>query len=305
MKIAVVLVTYNRLADLKIALEKYEAQKSLPAYIVVVNNASTDGTDVYLQEWKKQESKFEKLIVSSEKNLGGSGGFYLGVEKASTLDCDFMFLADDDAFADPEMLHRLEEYYEKTACKDEIAALCTSVINHGTWGLGHRARIVKSRMKIHYEGVPAAEYSKEAFPVDILSFVGAVIKKETVLKIGLPIKEYFIYHDDTEYSIQVGKQGKIMCVPQSIMYHDSPLDGRITWKEYYAVRNHINMLKRHFPMRYYAYLALYYFIKRGYLLPDLTRAQKRLYRRAVLDGIRGKLGISSIYKPGIDIEKLG
>lgn len=48
MNIAVVLVTYNRLDCLKITLQRYASQTLQPAYVVVVNNASTDGTEAYL-----------------------------------------------------------------------------------------------------------------------------------------------------------------------------------------------------------------------------------------------------------------
>ena len=50
MKFGVVLVTYNRLDKLKIALECYEKQKYLPKNIIVVNNASTDGTKEFLDK---------------------------------------------------------------------------------------------------------------------------------------------------------------------------------------------------------------------------------------------------------------
>ena len=49
MKIGVILVTFNRLDKLKIALECYEKQTHKPEYIYVINNHSTDGTDAYLK----------------------------------------------------------------------------------------------------------------------------------------------------------------------------------------------------------------------------------------------------------------
>ena len=54
--VAVVVVTYNRLEKLKIALTHYEKQVLLPKYIIVINNNSIDGTDKYLAEWKNQKT---------------------------------------------------------------------------------------------------------------------------------------------------------------------------------------------------------------------------------------------------------
>ena len=57
MKIAAVIVTYNRLYLLKEVLEAFDNQTRVPDYIIIVNNASTDGTEAFLEEWKKTEIK--------------------------------------------------------------------------------------------------------------------------------------------------------------------------------------------------------------------------------------------------------
>ena len=51
MELGVVIVTFNRLEKLKKALKAYEMQTCRPGRILVVDNCSTDGTDVYLQKW--------------------------------------------------------------------------------------------------------------------------------------------------------------------------------------------------------------------------------------------------------------
>lgn len=54
MKIGAVVVTYNRLDKLKKALKSFEDQQYLPVYVIVVNNASTDTTAQYLQQWQEK-----------------------------------------------------------------------------------------------------------------------------------------------------------------------------------------------------------------------------------------------------------
>ena len=60
--IGAVVVTFNRLEKLKKALESYEKQTLLPEYIIVVDNASKDGTKEYLERWKKGNSEYEKIV---------------------------------------------------------------------------------------------------------------------------------------------------------------------------------------------------------------------------------------------------
>ena len=73
MKIAAVIVTYNRLYLLKEVLEAFDNQTRVPDYIIIVNNASTDGTEAFLEEWKKTEIKGQtKFVITPEENLGKS-----------------------------------------------------------------------------------------------------------------------------------------------------------------------------------------------------------------------------------------
>lgn len=126
-RFAIILVTYNRLNCLKTALSKYDQQTKPPAYILVVDNASTDGTREYLAEWKSLASdKYEKIVIRLPENTGGSGGFSCGVEEGMKLDCDFLFLAYDDAYAESNMLENLEKGYQSIEKKEEVSAICTS-----------------------------------------------------------------------------------------------------------------------------------------------------------------------------------
>lgn len=91
MKTAVVLVTYNRLKCLKIAISKYEEQSFLPNIIIVVDNASTDGTYEYLDKWKNVESQISKHVIHNNVNTGGAGGFYTGLKYSMQFDYDLYF----------------------------------------------------------------------------------------------------------------------------------------------------------------------------------------------------------------------
>ena len=74
MKIAAVIVTYNRLPLLKECLFAIQSQTRELDNIYVINNGSTDGT----KEWLSINSNFEVL---NEQNLGGANGFFVGIKK--------------------------------------------------------------------------------------------------------------------------------------------------------------------------------------------------------------------------------
>ncbi len=69
-KVAAVVVTYNRLEKLKKVLASLESQTRLPQMLVIVNNAATDGTAEYLQEYAQRFALSDSIqldIVTLEK----------------------------------------------------------------------------------------------------------------------------------------------------------------------------------------------------------------------------------------------
>lgn len=46
-----------------------------------MNNSSTDGTEKYLNDWKNQSSKYNRFVITTNYNLGGAGGFSVGIKR--------------------------------------------------------------------------------------------------------------------------------------------------------------------------------------------------------------------------------
>ena len=304
MKIGVALVTFNRKNELQKALVSYEEQIKKPEYIIVVNNNSTDGTEVFLEKWENEKSNIQKIVINLERNIGGSGGFYTALKKAIELDADWIWVADDDAYPDKLALKNIENFYfdkEEMISKNRIAAMCATVINNNMIDLQHRKRIKKGILKLSEREVDIKEYSKDFFELDLFSYVGTVINKKALIDVGLTEKEYFIYYDDTEHSIRLSKWGKILCLPNVRVIHDIFLQERdhINWKLYYGFRNRIISYKKHFSIKYYYYEYVRYLTKAviGKIINKNDKYNDLLI--AVLkDSKNDKTGIHNIYKPG-------
>ena len=125
-KVDVVVVTFNRLNKLKTALKCYESQTEPFRNLILVNNCSTDGTSEYINEWEKTITPFNKVIINSDENLGGSGGFYLGQCKAVELDADWVYVADDDAYPSQTMVEKFYDFINSNNT-DNISAICAAV----------------------------------------------------------------------------------------------------------------------------------------------------------------------------------
>ena len=163
MKIGAVVVTYNRLDKLKKALESFEKQLYLPAYVIVADNASTDGTAQYLRQWQKEDAGFKKIILTMESNMGGSGGFYAGIKRAMEQEADWIWVSDDDAYLKDDALKQASDYLEEQPDLDKISAICGKVIKNGKMDINHGKYYYKKGIRICEASIPAELYEKYEF----------------------------------------------------------------------------------------------------------------------------------------------
>lgn len=298
MKIGIVLVTYNRIIDLKNTLRAYEEQNVKPEFVLVVDNNSSDGTKDYLDEWEKQSKDFKHSVLRLTENIGGSGGFYMGMKEAMNTDCDWIFVADDDAVPHPMMLNELVDFANSHVdMMENVSALCTAVNNKGKYSGIHRCRIRKNIWGYLESYVPENEYKKEYFEIDIYSFVGTMIRKSALMQAGLARKDFFIYNDDYEHAIRVAKTGKIICVTKSIMYHVDNLNysREASWRDYYATRNGVIMHLEHFGT-YAGFMRAFRRLIVG--ITSVNWKKMKVICCGIKDGYMRKTGIHPLYKPG-------
>ena len=154
---------------------------------MVVDNHSTDGTREYLIEWEKGKSDIERKVIGLEQNLGGSGGFYKGLQMALKKNVPWIWVSDDDAYLETDCLKKLVTYIQNHD-SGKIAALCGRVETSGKIDTWHRRRLEKKGGILLEKQVEEKEYEREYFALDLFSYVGCMIKKEVIQKAGLDRK---------------------------------------------------------------------------------------------------------------------
>lgn len=193
-KIAAVVVTFNRLELLKKCIHSLEQQTKKLDAIIVVNNGSTDGT----QEWLMNKNNIK---VITQKNLGGAGGFNTGLRFAFNEGYDWFWIMDDDGLPSTNCLERLNAY----SSLGVIDYVAPNLIDNE--GVSHFSEMFdKSNLEIiNFFGGP---------------FNGILLSKNIILKVGLPIKEFFIWGDETEYKNRILENGFItLTVKHAIHNH--------------------------------------------------------------------------------------
>ena len=183
-----VVVTFNRLDELKVCVAALKSQSYESLNILVVNNGSTDGT----KEWLTQQSN---VIVINQENLGGAGGFYTGMKYMYDNGYEWLVMMDDDGIPDKNEIKNLIQSYDKVVSavgKEVILNALVADKDDKDYTAFLWARGSRRTTKI-------TELQKEQFFNDIHPFNGTLVKRSVIEKIGMIKKEMFIWGDEKEY----------------------------------------------------------------------------------------------------------
>lgn len=292
LRIAAVMVTRDRPVLLDKAIAALHAQTRPCNALYIVDNASASKTVALLQPMHGRNGV---TVIRSESNLGGAGGFALGLEHACADGYDWVWLLDDDAVARPQALAALCATLRLLPA-DATGALCGAVHEFGSLALTHR-RAFSRKLGIErclpqeaYDGLPVA--------IDTGSFVGFMVSARAVAAIGLPETDFFLAYDDTDYSLQLQRAGLgVWLVPESIVDHLRTPESRLRAtsferKHYFNIRNRIVVKRRHAAMPTTAALGAC-LLGAGLLLFSRSRFQRKSWRillQAITDGWQARLG---------------
>jgi len=238
-KVAAVVVTFNRKELLRQCLQSLLAQTRPLDEIIVVDNASTDGTD------KMVESEYSQVTyIKLKENLGGSGGFHIGTKIAYEKGYDWIWMMDDDVFVFPDTLEKLL----KEAAERDIVVIVPNQLS------------LNGRVN--------------AAPL----FAGGLLKRIVFAHCGFPDERFFIYWDDIEFGLRITKAGfRITSSNSAFTRHtdwsSSPMIMRNVcgkkikrpkysdWKAYYLARNKIATYKVHYPWYIVLFSCIIYHLK--------------------------------------------
>ncbi|MDR6435894.1 GT2 family glycosyltransferase [Paenarthrobacter nicotinovorans] len=236
--VVAVVVTYNRRELLQTTLSGIAAGTRVPDAVVVVDNASTDGTAGFLRDY---QGPLVTDVVTLGTNVGGAGGFVVGMERA-LLDhgADHVWIMDDDTEPQPAALAEALEvsaaYEQETG--DTPAFIASRVV--WTDGRDHPMNRMRPRLGASEEARSAAA-RVGATQIRSASFVSVVIRAEEIRKHGLPIADYFIWNDDLEYTARVSRKGTALTTEASVANHHTKVFGDAGAdpgpRFYYEVRN--------------------------------------------------------------------
>jgi len=231
-------VSRNRKSLLREALSALGQSTRPVQAVVVVDNASTDGTPVMLA------GEFGHVdVIHLKENAGSAGGYHVGIDWAARQGFDWIWTLDDDSIPHRSALAALLNGRERFPAGHRPDLLASKVV----WidGALHPMNVQKPKLYNPEEQFAAAEHGTMA--IRFTSFVSMLIHRRLIETYGLPIPGYFFWNDDVEFSARILRREFGVMVPSSLVVHKThekhvPVKS-MGAKYYYELRNKLWIIR--------------------------------------------------------------
>jgi GT2 family glycosyltransferase len=270
-RVSVVLVTWNRRADLRESLRRLLANGPPGQEVIVCDNASTDGTAAMLRE------EFPGVLAIDLPRNEGIGAYNAGLRRARG---EFIVVLDDDSWPGPGAIGRM---LERFAADSRLGIIAFDVRNAALAGVAT---------------VPASRAGLEQAPAYLMAFngAGAGIRRAVLEEVGYYPEEFFLYWNEQDLSLRVLDAGwRIASFPDVVAYHRHSPVNRESWRApFYYCRNAFWLVWKHYPLSRAVPLT----IELGRLVARHSLEQRTtVYLRAACSAMRGALAIARARKP--------
>lgn len=210
MVLSVVIPTRNRRARLERALASVQTQEGVELEIVVVDDASNDGTPTMLERAARDDPRI--TVVRNEERLGGAGARNSGIDVATG---EFVAFLDDDDVWLPRKSRRQLEFLEG---RPEVGAVSC-----------HHELVDPARTAVPLtyrgpEAITAADLLWDNFP----GGASFCVARRSVLDEGVRFDEEFVSCQDWDLWVGLARHAPIGVVPEVLCRYVAHEDDRIT-----------------------------------------------------------------------------
>ncbi|MDO7867492.1 glycosyltransferase family 2 protein [Nocardioides jiangxiensis] len=235
--VAVVVVTFNR-ADLLVRMLDGLAAQTRPADAVfVIDNASTDHTRTVLDA----RTDLPLHVTTSAENLGGAGGFHLGMRQAYDAGHDRILLMDDDVVPAPDFLEVMTAHTGpcQMAVREDLQGRLVEKAAI-RFDLDNPLAIKPKTASVDSTYASRAEMPAEV-EVENVAFEGFMVRRDVIAAIGLPDPSFFIFYDDVDFAIRARRAGyPVVCLRDAVLVRQLDFNQQHdlgSWKGFYMFRN--------------------------------------------------------------------
>ncbi len=278
-RVLIIIVTFNKRDYVVNLLESLRTIDYRNYDIVVVDNASSDGT-VELLTRNYPDIK----IIAKDINDGGSGGFNAGLNYAfAQSGYKYYWLLDNDVVVSKDALSALvrvlEEHGDIAVAGSQMCQLDNPAVTNE---IGAYVDLCGGRLVLNRHLTRRCNNESGLYYVDYVAAASMLVRADVARTAGL-WEDFFIHFDDVDWCLRIKQSGhKIVGVAESVIWHLSAAEKPVTWQHYYDTRNMLYVLKTHSCPR------------------NVARFARRKCLQAVVKELRGLTHVAEIILDAVD-----
>lgn len=297
-KVTVVVVNWNGEQFLERCLTALLAQTVKPHEIILLDNASTDGSLGIARRFPAVR------VMALEQNTGFARGNNLAIEAASARS-EWIALINPDAFAAPRWLEALLAAAES---RPDFAVFGSKLVNaadssllDGTGDACHISGLVWRTA----HGVPVSALGESACEIFSPCAAAALYRRSALLDVGGFDEDFFCYAEDVDLGFRLRLAGyRCLYVPQSVAHHvgSGTTGGQHSdFSVYHGHRNLVWMFVKDMPgLLFWLLLPLHLALNLVSIVRFTLRGQGGVMLRAKRDAL---LGLPKMWRKRREIQK--
>ena len=291
--VGIVSVNYNSAAFISEFLESLQRIDYPNARLIVVDAASRDGSADEIARRCPQAH-----LIRCDQNAGSARGNNLGAQYCREQQLDYVLFINNDTTHEPNFLRILVDAAdERTMAVPRIlyAADHRLISTHAgdfDWNLG--------LFRNTHHGRPDGPATQQRRELQTASFCCLLAPTRAFDDAGPLDERFFMYYEETDFLRRARQRGyRLLYVPEAVVYHQESASSGGGWmtpfKQYYATRNRLYLVRKHTRSRVrYALFTLYFWATRlPYLVRYVVLGQRVMLKAMTLGMLhyyRGRMG---------------
>lgn len=248
--VAIVVLCFNGRDDTLACLESLERLRWQRLSVIVVDNASTDGTV------EAVEDRFPAVeTIRNDENLGFAEGNNVGIRAALAAGADYVLILNNDTITDEGLI---EELVAVAAARPDAGALCPMIRYvdppDRIWYAGARfdPKAIHNGRHTGYGERDVGQYHAIR-ETGRATGAAMLVPRGVIEATGCFDSTLFIQVEDVDWSLRMRAAGyRILFVPKAVLWHQVAVTSggeRAPATAYYEMRNSLEVSFRHAPAR--------------------------------------------------------